>query len=207
MEGDGVAWPERTPLLLARIRPLPPSPGGMFINATAGLSKLELHAWHGAPTGVEADWRTVRNTTALRLGRRFRDEDGEAFWLVRDNPAASPDLVRSRRYRTHTRHALYGGQDQGRLALLICHGRCTHTADALEQLAADLGARPAGSRAAPTPPLPRRLAGAPGIELQEENGHTTLDRHDYAARFTWDVPLDAVTVTALAAHTVRLTAS
>ncbi|MEU6331475.1 hypothetical protein ABZ851_29990 [Streptomyces sp. NPDC047049] len=207
MAHDGIDWPAKTPLLLARVRPLPPTPGSVFVNVTAGLSELEMVSWLGEPTGVEADWRTVRNTAGLRLGRGFRDADGEAFWLVRHNSAAASTAVRTRTYRTHTRHALYGSDGQVRLAVLTCHGRCTHSTYALEQLAADLADRTADDTDAAVPALPERLPGAPGVTFEMEDARITVHRHDHVARFAWDVPVDTATVTALAAHAVRLTST
>ncbi|MFB6881264.1 hypothetical protein ACFCY8_10560 [Streptomyces noursei] len=207
LEQDGINWPQNTPLLLARVRPLPPTPGSMFVNVTAGLSELEVFSWLGEPTGIEADWRTIRNTAGLRLGRRFWDEDGEAFWLVRHDSSASSADVRSRSYRTHTRHALYGGGGAGRVAVLTCHGRCTHSAYALQQLTADLADRAAAGCVAAVPALPECLPGAPGVTFELEDGQVTVHRHDHVSRFAWDVPVDVVTVTALAAHAVRLTST
>ncbi|MFD3422625.1 hypothetical protein [Streptomyces decoyicus] len=204
---DGFDWPTGTPLLLARVRPLPRTPGSMFFDLAAGLSELELMSWVGEPTGVEADWRTVRNSAGLRLGRRFWDEDGEAFWLVRHNSSASSTAVRTRTYRACTRHALYGSDGQLRLAVLTCYGRCTHSSYALEQLAADLADRAPGGSAAAAADLPEQLPGAPGVAFEQEGHRTTVHRHDHTADFSWDVPIDAGTVAAMAAHAVRLTST
>ncbi|MFH0246184.1 hypothetical protein ACGRHY_28050 [Streptomyces sp. HK10] len=207
LEHQGIAWPSGTPLLLVRVCPLPPTPEAMFADPMAGRSMLHLHSWQGDAVDVEADWQTVRNTPGIRLGRAFWDRQGQAFWLVRNNPAAKSATVRSRRYKTHVRHALYGGEGKPRLALLTCHDRCTHSADDLQHLAADLADRSSSHVSASAPVLPRRLPGAPGIDFRQESGRAAIQRHGSTAHLSWDVPDDAIVMTALAAHAVRLTSA
>ncbi|MFE1478563.1 hypothetical protein ACFW6N_32525 [Streptomyces cyaneofuscatus] len=210
LERDGVDWPAGSPLLLARVRPLPLSPGLMFADPAAGRSTLHLRTWRGEDVDVEADWRTVRNSPGLRLGRAFWDEEGHAFWLVRSNPAAASAVVRTRRFQSHTRHALYGSDGGRRLALLSCHGGCAHDEGHLRLLAADLaGGRPIGSQDSAV--LPERLPAVPGIEFGHVDGRTVLQRDaspEYSSSTTyisWAAPADMTAVTALLAHAVRLT--
>lgn len=197
---SGIEWPANTPLLLVRIQPLPRTPGSLFADPAAGRSTLDPRTWRGAATGVAADWQMVRNTPGVRLGRSFRDGEGEAFWLVRDNPAAVASVVRSRQMGSHTRHALYAQIGLPRLALLTCHGGCAHGDDDLRHLAADLAA--ASTEPENTRSLPRRLPGAPGTEFAHEGGRTVFRRHDSTLRISWD---EWASASALAAYAVRLT--
>ncbi|MFI8932602.1 hypothetical protein ACIG3E_33680 [Streptomyces sp. NPDC053474] len=207
LKHDGVVWPEGTPLLLARTRPLPAAADSTFATAAAGLSALELFSWLGERQDVAADWRTVRNTPGLQLGRRFQDRQGEAFWLVRSNPRAASAIVHSHRYGAHTRHALYAGEGEPRLAVLQCHNRCTHPADSLRQFTADLAGCAVGYAPEPAPALPARLPGAPGVEFGHAGAAVTIHRHGEEAHLFLDIALDTERVTALAAYAVRLTAA
>ncbi|MFG3429687.1 hypothetical protein [Streptomyces californicus] len=203
----GIDWPAATPLLLVRVRPLPPTPGALFSDPAAGRSTLEPCTWLGAAAGISADWATLRHTPGVRLGRSFRDSEGEAFWLVRNNPASSAAVVRTRQMGSHTRHALYGRSGGPRLALLTCHGGCAHRDDDLRHLAADLGSADdlgTGGEREDARHLPRRLPGAPGTEFAHEDRRTVLRRHGSTLRISWD---ERSAASALAAYAVRLTAS
>ena len=212
LDREGVDWPARTPLLLVRVRPLPPTPGALFADPAAGRSTLHLQSWRGKEVDVDADWQSVRNTPHLRLGRAYFDDEGQAFWLVRHSPSAASAIVRSRQFASHTRHALYGGAAGKRLALLTCHGGCAHEDWHLQQLAADLSDSELAPAPAEAPEIPARLPAVPGIEFAVEDGCTVLSRsasRDYASSTThvsWNVPLGEAAVTALLAHAVRLTA-
>ncbi|WP_372412552.1 hypothetical protein [Streptomyces luteireticuli] len=201
-------WPENVPLVLVRIRPWPPTPGSFLVNDAAGRSDLRVHTWAGRDLGITTDWRTLRNSPGICFSWFFRDDDAEAFWIVRSNPAATAALVRTRRFETHTRHALYAGQGQPRLALLTCHG-CSHSDDDLQHLAADLGDAADGTvaAAANTPVLPERLAGVPAIGLVHEDGRSRIRHRDATTSISWDMPFGEGTAAALLAHAVRLACS
>lgn len=202
----GLAWPEDTPLLLARVRPWPHTPGAMFADPAAGRSDVELQAWPLGQAAITTTWLAVRNTSGLRLSWFWRDDDGEAFWIVRNNPSAEAAVVRTRQVGTHTRHALYGRRDGPRTAVLTCHGGCAHDALDLQHLAADLAHRGTEARApaaAQTPDLP----GLRSVRLTQEDGHSVLRRHDAVTRFAWDMVFDEFTATALVAHAVRVTSA
>ncbi|MCX5215654.1 hypothetical protein OG689_41605 [Kitasatospora sp. NBC_00240] len=200
-----IAWPDRTPLLLARVRPLAPTPGALFADPASGRSTLELRPWPGG-TAVEASWVQVRNTPALRLSWAWRDAEGEAFWLVRNNPAAADAVVRSKKFGAHTRHSLYSLEDGPRVALLTCRGSCAHASSHLQHLAADLGVH-AGRSPGCVPDTTERLPGVRSIELAQKDGRSVIRRHGAETLIAWDVPFDETTAAALAAHTVRLTSA
>ncbi|MEV8335076.1 hypothetical protein [Streptomyces niveus] len=209
LERDGISWPLDVPLLLVRIRPLPLSPGLSFADPAAGRSTVHLCSWRGEDLNVKADWRTLRNTAGV-LGRAFWDSEGQAFWMARSNPAAASAVVHSKRFRTHTRHALYGGKEGRRLALLSCHGACAHDEDDLRHLAADVAdwdpdSGPDGIS------VPSRLPAVPGIDFGHEQSRTVLRRRasqGYPAStlaVSWALPVRRAAVTALLAYAVRLT--
>ncbi|MFK0047779.1 hypothetical protein ACIQU4_27585 [Streptomyces sp. NPDC090741] len=197
-----LSWPGDTPLVLARIRPWPPTPGSFFVNFAAGRSDLHLYTWAGTTLGVETDWLTVRNALGVRCSWVFRDGDGKAFWLVRDNPAAATAVVRTRTSGLgHARHALYAGPEQPRLALLDCDG-CSHTDDDLQYLAADL-ADAVGPASAEPQAIPERLPGVPVIDLSHKNGRSWIRHGDITTSVSWDLPFNRAAATALLAYAVR----
>ncbi|MDT9696535.1 MULTISPECIES: hypothetical protein [Streptomyces] len=205
MERDGVDWPGNTPLLLARARPLPLSDDAMWADPAAGRSLLHLFTLQGQDTGVVESWWKLRNTMSVRISWHFVDAEGEAAWLVRDNPAADAAVVRTKRYKTHTRHALCSSDGARRLALLTCHNGCAHSDGDLQHLAADLADADASPASLPAPDLPEHLPGVPEIKLGREDGRTLIRRNDATTHINVGIPADGAVVTALAAHVVRLT--
>ncbi|MEV7887510.1 hypothetical protein ACWD3I_26000 [Streptomyces sp. NPDC002817] len=205
LQGEGIDWPGSTPLLLARARPLPPTPGSMWADPAAGRSVLNLITLQGQDTGIVASWWRLRNSMSVRISWHFVDAGGEAAWLVRDHPAAAAAVVRTKRYTTHTRHALCSSDGTRRLALLTCHNSCPHGDGDLQHLAADLADADASPASLPGPDLPEHLPGVPQIKLGREDGRTVIRRDDATTHISLDIPADAAVVTALAAHVVRLT--
>ncbi|MFE4829798.1 hypothetical protein [Streptomyces sp. NPDC056672] len=211
----GVDWPEGVPLLLARIRPWPQTPGGLFGGLDGGHSDLELSAWNGGPPLLKTGWTQVLNTRGQRISWWWSDQESEAFWIVRNHPAADEALVHSEVGPAATRHELYGREGGPRMAVLTCQGACAHETYHLRHLAADLADHTADADRPPQPPpsLPERLPGVPLITLSHRDGSSLLRRpqsRDYdtsTLRIGWDVPFDELTATALVAHAVRLTVS
>ena len=209
----GVDWPEGVPLLLARVRPWPVPKGTLFGGLTAGRSNLELSAWNAGLPVLETDWMELLNTRGQRISWWWTDQEGEEFWIVRENPAADEALVRSEVRPAATRHELYGHDGGLRLATLTCQGACAHETYHLRQLAADLAHRApaAEQQPSPAPPLPERLPGVPLITLSHADGRSVIRRsssREYGTSTVlvdWDVPFDEISVTALVAHAVRLT--
>ncbi|MFD3667093.1 hypothetical protein [Streptomyces sp. NPDC058672] len=75
--------------------------------------------------GQKWTWQRIRRLEGWELGRRWRDEIGEGFWLHRTAHAAAPHVeVRTKGRGTFTRHAFF--VDQTRAALLTCYGQCRH---------------------------------------------------------------------------------
>lgn len=205
LQREGIDWPGNTPLLLARARPLPPTPGAMWADPAAGRSLLNLITWEGQDTGVVESWWRLRNSMSVRISWHFVDAEGEAAWLVRDNPAAATAVVRTKRCPTHTRHSLYSRDGNRRLALLTCHNGCPHSDGDLQHLAADLADAAVSPTSPSAPELPECLPGVPEIRLGQENGRTVIRRNDGTTHISRDVPAGGAVVTALAAHVVRLT--
>ncbi|MGW2612915.1 hypothetical protein ACWC4A_53015 [Streptomyces mirabilis] len=209
----GIDWPAGMPLLLARVRPLPPTPGAFFADPASGRSSLELSAWRGGPPVLEAGWVEVLNTRGRRMSWCWQDEQGEAFWLVRNHPGADSAVVLNTQIGTGIRHELYAGPGKPRLAVLSCRGSCAHEAYHLRHLAADLADRPYLTGAPrPDAVIPRRLPGVPLVTLTHAGGSSIIDRDrsrdDGAStvQIDWDVPFDEPTAASLMAHTVRLVA-
>ncbi|UQA93790.1 hypothetical protein [Streptomyces halobius] len=76
--------------------------------------------------GQKWTWRRIQRLEDWELGRRYRDEIGEGFWLHRTAHAAPPHVeVRTKVHGTFTRHAFF--VDQTRAALLTCYGQCLHS--------------------------------------------------------------------------------
>ncbi|WP_331732623.1 hypothetical protein [Streptomyces sp. NBC_00989] len=206
----GIAWPARTPLLLARVRPSPPTTGALFADPAAGRSSLELSPWRGGPTVLKAEWAEILNTPDHTMSWCWQDERGEAFWLVRNHLAADAAVVVSRKLGAGMRHELYGGPGTPRLAVLTCRGSCAHEAYHLQHLAADLNDR--DGTVGPDAELPEQLPGVPLTGLAQTGTGSLLHRNrsrDYSSstvELSWDVPFDETTATALVAHTVRLIA-
>ncbi|WP_369228432.1 hypothetical protein AB5J52_48145 (plasmid) [Streptomyces sp. R39] len=210
---DGIEWPTGVPLLLARVKPWPLTPGAFFADPAAGRSSLELSTWRGGPPILKAGWTEVLNTRNRTISWCWQDDQGEAFWLVRFHPAADTAVVLSEKLGTGIRHDLYNAPGGQRLAVLTCHGCCAHEGYHLQHLAADLADHPGHAvRLAPDAMLPERLPGVPLVRI-EHSGKTTVIRRDRSREYgsstvqvSWDVPFDETTATALAAHTVRLAA-
>lgn len=208
-------WPSGTPLLLGRVRDWPRTPGLEFADPAAGRSSVHLHTWQGAETGVRVEWPVLAAAADLALTWQFRDEDGEAFWLVRLNPAVAEVTVRSKAYEQHTRHVLYTGGGRRRLALVKCHGTCAHEDWHLRHLAADLSdlvdAAPGGGLTGASA-FPELLPGLRSFALCHADGTTTI-RHaasrDFgASTMTVDayVPTSSDLAAALLAHLARVAA-
>ncbi|MFB8406757.1 hypothetical protein [Streptomyces sp. NPDC055912] len=207
-------WPAGTPLLLGRVRPWALTPGALLADPAGGRSDVHLMTWQGEDTGVKADWQSVRNDYGARISWTFRDAEGEAFWLVRDNPDAGAAVVRTKQLGATTRHALYGCSGGPRLALLTCHGGCAHEEYHLRHLAADLAGLPGSD--APNASrglaggLPEFLPAAPGISFAHEARHVEIRRsasRQYpgsTTRFALDVPDGTATTSVLLAYAVRL---
>ncbi|MDQ1033557.1 hypothetical protein QF035_011226 [Streptomyces umbrinus] len=209
----GIAWPERVPLLMARVRPWPLTPGALFADPASGRSSLELSPWQGRQPVLKAGWVEILNTPGHTISWCWQDGQGEAFWLVRDHPAADAAVVLSRKLGTGMRHELYGGPGEPRLAVLTCHGSCAHEAYHLRHLAADLADRPdRASAPGPDDEIPERLPGVPLTRLAHDGGRSLIHRDSSrgygssTVQLSWDVPFDETTATALVAHTVRLMA-
>ncbi|MFJ4680585.1 hypothetical protein [Kitasatospora sp. NPDC088783] len=198
------AWPAGHPALLARIRPLPPTPGATFADPAAGRSTVDLTSWLGRNTVANTGWVSLRNTPGLRVGWSWRDEEGEAFWTARDNPAAATAAVRSKAYEGHTRHALYAAPGAPRLALVTCHGGCAH--DGLGNLAADLAAARAHECAAGARELPEQLRGVRDVCLEAQGASVVVHRAGTSSRITVASPAGPPAAAVLA-HAVRLGAA
>ncbi|MGW1290168.1 hypothetical protein ACWD4N_42830 [Streptomyces sp. NPDC002586] len=204
-------WPADAPVLLARSTPWPLTPRMVFADPAYGRSTVELSSWTGGRTVATTGWEEILNSRNVSISWRWADGESEAFWIVRDHPAADTMSV-DERYGAATRHELYLGPDGRRLAALTCHAACAHTTRHLEQFAADLAALTASDAALPakTSPLPERLPGVPLLRFAQEGSCTVVHRdrsREYPAstvHVTWDIPLDAGAVTALVAHAVRL---
>ncbi|MFE0357502.1 hypothetical protein ACFW2K_26275 [Streptomyces nigra] len=205
LQHDGIDWPGDTPLLLARARPLPLSEDTLWADPAAGRSVLHLFTLQGQDTGIVESWWRLRNTMSARISWHFVDAEGEAAWLVRDNPAAGAAVVRTKRYTTHTRHALCSSDGTRRLALLTCRNGCAHSDGDLRHLTADLADADASPASLPAPDMPEHLPGVPQIKLGREDGRTVIRRNDATTHINVDVPADSAVVTAVAAHVVRLT--
>ncbi|WP_327359763.1 hypothetical protein [Streptomyces sp. NBC_01304] len=209
-------WPAASPLLLGRVKPWPLASGMPFSDPAGGRSDVHLETWQGEDTGVKVDWQSLRNDFDARIGWVFRDNDDEVFWIVRDNPAAGSALVRTKRYATLTRHALYGGPGQGRVALLSCHGGCAHEDHHLQHLAADIASLGAGELAQSAAALPPALPGTPRITFGQEGARTVMryeagrDHPRSTLHISWDnAPrgLGGGAAAAVLAHAVRLCAA
>ncbi|MFF7251438.1 hypothetical protein ACFZBU_47185 [Embleya sp. NPDC008237] len=190
-------------VFLARVRPLPPTPGAMWADPASGRGTLDLYAWPDERTAIPATWQEVRRTPGVRIGWAWHDDDGQAFWLTRDNPAAATAVVHGRRPGTGTRHALYETPEGPRPAGVVCHGPCDHDAHHLRHLAADLAVSPSG----PATVVPERLPGLRGVTLAYEDGRGVLRRNDRVTTVSWGVPLRRSAAAALVAHAVRLAAA
>ncbi|RSN14843.1 hypothetical protein DMH25_07870 [Streptomyces sp. WAC 01325] len=209
----GINWPDETPLLLARVRPWPLTPGALFADPASGRSSLELSPWRGGQPVLDADWVEILNTPGLLISWCWQDEQGEAFWLVRSHPAADTAIVHTERIGAGLRHELYGGPGLPRLAVLTCHGCCAHEGYHLRHLAADLAHRPDRAPALGTgTETPGRLPGVPLVDLARVGSSSVIRRArsrshgPSTVQIGWDVPFDETTVTALAAYAVRLVA-
>ncbi|OPC76860.1 hypothetical protein B4N89_46165 [Embleya scabrispora] len=190
-------------MFLARVRPLLPTPGALWVDPAAGRSTLDLYVWPDERTATPATWQEVRRAPGVHVGWAWHDDDGQAFWLTRDNPAAATAVVRETWLGTGTRHAVYETPEGPRLALVHCHGPCNHDADHLRHLAADLAACSPG----PAAVFPDRLPGLHGIAFTYEEGRSALRRNDHLTTVSWDVPLRRSTAAALVAHAVRMAAA
>lgn len=199
----GLEWPPGIAVFLARIRPLPPTPGAMWADPAAGRSTLDLYAWPDERTTIPATWQEIRRTPGVHIGWAWHDDNTQSFWLTRDNPAAATTVVREGRLGIGTRHTLYETSDGPRLALVHCHGPCKHDAHQLRYLAADLAACSPG----PAAVFPERLPGLHGITFTYEEGRSVLRRNGHLITVSWDVPLRRSTAAALVAHAVRMTAA
>ncbi|WP_051852849.1 hypothetical protein [Streptomyces aureocirculatus] len=72
------------------------------------------------------NWFSLRHLKGWELGRTYRDEIGNGFWLHRTPDACTPHVqVRARQRPSSTRHAFVVGTT--RAALLTCFGRCLHS--------------------------------------------------------------------------------
>jgi len=206
----GIAWPDKMPLLLARVRPSPPTPGALFADPAAGRSSLELSPWRGWLPVLKAEWVEILNTPDHTMSWCWQDEQGEAFWLVRNHPAADAAVVLSKKFDAGMRHELHGEPGRPRLAVLTRRGSCAHEAYHLQHLAADLGDR--SDRVGPVAEIPEQLPGVPLTRFTQTGTSSLIHRdrsRDYGSstvELSWDVPLDETTATALMAHTVRLIA-
>ncbi|WP_331733245.1 hypothetical protein OG948_60480 (plasmid) [Embleya sp. NBC_00888] len=200
----GLEWPPGVAVFLARVRPLPPTPGAMWADPASGRSTLDLYAWPDERTAIPATWQEVRRTPGVRIGWAWHDDDGQAFWLTRDNPAAATAVVRERRLGAGTRHALYETSEGPRLALVICPGPCDHDAHHLRHLAADLAVCPSGIVG---PVFPERLPGLRGVTFAYEDGRGVLCRNGRVTTVSWGVPLRRSAAAALVAYAVRLAAA
>lgn len=204
-------WPARTPLLLGRVRDWPRAPVPGFADPAAGRSSVHLHTWQGSETGVRVEWPDLAAAADLVMTWKFRDQEGDAFWLVRLNSAVAEVAVRSKAYGQHTRHILYTSGGRRRLALLKCHGTCAHEDWHLRHLAADLAdlvdATPAGAAA-----LPELLPGVQLFSLSHIDGTTAITHaagRDFgASTMSVDayVPTSSRLTTALLAHVARVAA-
>ncbi|MFI6469906.1 hypothetical protein ACIBL5_06525 [Streptomyces sp. NPDC050516] len=139
-------------------------------------------------------WARLRAVSGWELGRRYRDEIGEGFWMHRTPWVAAPHVeVRTRSWQTHTRHAfLVTGT---RAALLTCFDECRHAHGELLNVigqhtpeSADDGAGPAPWRHLRVPAKPQRgrhlsltsTQGAVHVELRQ--GTARLARLTFTSR-------------------------
>ncbi|WP_328973331.1 hypothetical protein [Streptomyces sp. NBC_00239] len=205
-------WPDRSVLLLGRVRDWPRTPGMWLADPAAGRSSVHLHTWQGQDTGVAVDWPDLAIAAEIRMTWQFQDQDGDAFWIVRLNPAAEKTVVHTKKYRDHTRHVLYAA-DARRLAALKCHGACAHEDWHLRHFAADLadldGAAPAHGPAT-APALPEGLPGVPSFSLAPAGGTATITHtasRDFDAStmtVNAEVPPSPDATAALLAHIARV---
>ena len=192
------------PLLLARIRPWRQDPNALFGGPAAGRSTVTLTTWPGAGAPIEADWTQIRNWRAARLGRAFRDTEGDAFWLAFDRPGAATG--RTTRAGASTEHVLRATATGPQVARLQCPVNCRHQPTELEALAAELGRdhAPATGNAA----LPATIPGIPGITFQQRSATTiAVQQHAQTTLITLAHPAGAHDIAALGAHGVRRTAA
>ncbi|MEO3976680.1 hypothetical protein [Streptomyces sp. CAU 1734] len=207
-------WPGRTPLVLGRVRDWPRTPGMWIADPAAGRSSVHLHTWQGQDTGIVVGWPDLAVATGIRMTWQFHDQGGEAFWIVRLSLGAEQTVVRTKKYRDHTRHVLYAAGAR-RLAGVKCHGECAHEDWHLRHLAADLAdsavVTPANGGAA-APELPERLPGVPSFSLAPEDGTAVIthaaSRGFGASVMTVDaeVPTSEGVTAALLAHIARVAA-
>ncbi|MFJ4680551.1 hypothetical protein [Kitasatospora sp. NPDC088783] len=199
---DGIHWPGGAPLLQARIRPLAPTPGAMFVNWNAALSTLELRPWPGGPV-LEATWQQVRSTRGFGISWFWRDEGGEAFWMVRA-PDTTAARVRTETTSRGVRHTLRAREREAPAAVVECAGGCGHDDLDLLRLAADLADAGEAADSAWDPPLP--TGGLRGVTVAHDrtSNVSELRRGGRTASLRWPTPLGPRAWAAVCAHAVRL---
>ncbi|MFF4605195.1 hypothetical protein ACFY12_20985 [Streptomyces sp. NPDC001339] len=75
--------------------------------------------------GQKWTWLQLTRLRGWELGRRYRDQIGPGFWMLRTPYAPAPHVeVRTQARASLTRHAFMVGGT--RAALLACYGRCRH---------------------------------------------------------------------------------
>jgi hypothetical protein len=212
LKHEQMEWPTGLPLCLARVRPWALTPGLVPADPAQGRSYVELLTWRNESTGVLVNWADLRDDFRVQFTWTFVDAEGEAFWLVRSEPAAEDASVpvRTSRSADVTEHAVHGRSGGPLLATLRCHGACAHDDWHLQHLAHDLADAASAGPAAPVSELPVRLPGIRLTEFAHEDGRTVVRREvsrDYPAStlsIIWNLPVTEACLTAVAAHAARL---